>query len=124
MLPSVQVQDQDGIVIATLPPEIDLSNVRDVRAQLFASFQSSTAALIVDLSRSTYLDSKGIHLLMELEQHSQKSQQSLRLVVTSDNPLGRLLDIAGVPIRRHESVALALQDILGTTCTRLDHCTE
>jgi anti-anti-sigma factor len=115
MMSAVQVRDQDGIVIATLPPEIDLSNIHDVRAQLFAGFQSSSSALIIDLSRSTYLDSKGIQLLMELEQYSQKSQQPLRLIVTPGDPLARLLDITGVPIRRHESVALALQDILGTT---------
>lgn len=113
----VQVWDQDGTIIATLPPEIDLNNVRDVRAQLLDGFQSSTAALIIDLSRSTYMDSKGIHVLMELEQHSQKSQRPLRLVVTPGDPLARLLDIAGVPIRRYESVALALEDILNTTST-------
>lgn len=113
----VQIRDQDGIVIATLPPEVDLSNVRDVRAQLFDGLQSLPAALIIDLSRSTYLDSKGIHVLMELDQHFQKSQRPLRLVVTPGDVLARLLDIAGVPTRRYESVALALQDIPSTTWT-------
>lgn len=117
MLSTVQIRNEDGIVIATLPSEIDLSNVRDVREQILAGLQISTVALVIDFSDSTYLDSKGIRLLMELEQHLQKSRQPLRLVVAPENPLNRLLDIAGVPIARHESVAVALQSIPSTTST-------
>lgn len=115
MVSGIEIQDQDGIIIATLPPEIDLSNVRDVRAQLFDSFPSSKVALIIDLSRTKYLDSKGIQLLMEVEQHAQMSQRPLRLAVAPSHPVTRLLEITGVPTPRYESVVHALQDILGTT---------
>lgn len=111
MLPGVELSNQDGIAIATIPPEIDLSNVREVRARIF-DHASSSWALVIDLSRSTYLDSKGIHLLMELDQFSRQSQQPVRLVVVAEQPVARLLDIAGVPIRRHESVELAVEDVL------------
>ncbi|HEY6102865.1 MAG TPA: STAS domain-containing protein [bacterium] len=111
MLPGVELSNQDGIAIATIPPEIDLSNVREVRARIF-DHASSSWALVIDLSRSTYLDSKGIHLLMELDQFSRQSQQPVRLVVVREQPVARLLDIAGVPIRRHESVELAVEDVL------------
>jgi ABC-type transporter Mla MlaB component len=72
-------------------------------------------ALILDFSDSRYLDSKGIRLLMELEQHLQKGGQPFKLVVAPESQLARLLDLAGVPIARHESVAVALQSILSTT---------
>jgi anti-anti-sigma factor len=102
-------------VIATVPVEIDLSNVHHVRAQILAGLQASTVALILDFSDSRYLDSKGIRLLMELEQHLQKGGQPFKLVVAPESQLARLLDLAGVPIARHESVAVALQSILSTT---------
>ena len=111
MLLQVELSSQDGIAVAILPPEIDLSNVREVRARIF-DYASLSWALVVDLSRSTYLDSKGIHLLMELDQFSRQSQQPVRLVVAPEQPVARLLDIAGVPIRRHESVELAVEDVL------------
>src|SRR5574341_1990952 len=111
MLLQVELSSQDGIAVAILPPEIDLSNVREVRARIF-DYASLSWALVVDLSRSTYLDSKGLHLLMELDQFSRQSQQPVRLVVAPEQPVARLLDIAGVPIRRHESVELAVEDVL------------
>lgn len=114
MVSTVQIQVQDGIVIAMLPTEIDLINIRDVRAQLFDALQTSTGGLIVDLSHTTYLDSKGIHLLMELEQYLAKSRQPMELLIPSDNPVARLLDIAGVPIRRHENARAALQEMLSS----------
>lgn len=111
MVSAVRTREQDGIVIAALPPEIDLSNVHDVRAQLLERLQSSTIALVIDLAQTTYLDSKGIHLLMELEQRLQKSRQSFRLAVSPGSPLSRLLDIAGVPIPRHDTIDGALASI-------------
>lgn len=114
MFSTVEIKDQDGIVIAGLPPEIDLANIHDVRGQILAGLRSTTVGLILDFSHSTYLDSKGIRLLMELEQHMQKSRQPFRLVVPFDNQLARLLDIAGVPIAREQSVDAALQSILTT----------
>jgi anti-anti-sigma factor len=112
VLSTVQIQNQDGVVIATLPAEIDLSNIGDVRAQLLAGLQSpASTALIIDFSSSTYLDSKGIQLLMELEQFMDRSRQPFRLVVAPESPMARLLEITGVPVPRHESVAVALQQI-------------
>lgn len=115
MISTIQIRSQHGVIVATLPPETDLNNIQDVRTQLIASLHASATALIIDLSNSTYLDSKGIRLLMELEQHLQTSQQPFRLVVPLESHLARLLDIAGVPIARDESVAAALQSILRTT---------
>ena len=88
-LADVRLDDRDGVLVAQLVGEIDLSNVDDVRALLIARVAQDTGALVLDLTDTTYLDSTGVRLLFELTQlnplvrvetHVEQSTQHVRTI--------------------------------------------
>ena len=110
LLARVVEERRDDLVIATIEGEIDASNVREVAERLRALLTNHDAALVVDLTETTYLDSAGINLLFELAGELADRQQRLRLVVPPATPILRMLTIAGLvgAIPTHETRAAAL----------------
>ncbi|MGZ4737502.1 MAG: STAS domain-containing protein [Acidimicrobiia bacterium] len=79
------------VVIAHLRGEVDLSNVEDVRNQLVDAVVHDTECLVLDLTETTYLDSTGVRLLFELAERLQGRRQQLRLVVSDEALVRRVI---------------------------------
>jgi anti-anti-sigma factor len=62
-------------------------------AALAGKLPSDRAGLIIDLSRVTYLDSAGIEFLFDLARRLRTHRQRLRLVVPTDAPMRRVLEL-------------------------------
>jgi anti-anti-sigma factor len=92
----VQLLDQDGVVVARLPAEIDLSNARLVLEELYAALSNSSRGLVVDLSGVTYIDSRGIQLLLELAERLTTARLPLRFIVPDPSLIKRLLVLTHV----------------------------
>jgi anti-sigma B factor antagonist len=90
-LADVRLDDRDGVLVAQLVGEIDLSNVDDVRALLIARVAQDTGALVLDLTDTTYLDSTGVRLLFELTQRLHARRRQLRIVVTDEALVRRVI---------------------------------
>jgi anti-anti-sigma factor len=108
------VSERNGVAVATLEGEIDGSNAAELRLALSERLPSASAGLILDLSRVTYLDSSGIHLLFELGRRLAARRQSLRLVVPANAPMRRVLELCAV-----EAVA-PMDEVLETSVSALD----
>lgn len=105
------VEAQSGDVsVAAIEGEVDSSNVHEVGARLRTLLTNRSAALVVDLSETSYLDSAGINMLFELSGELADRQQRLRLVVPPTSPIVRMLSIAGLSgaIPTHETRTAAL----------------
>ena len=89
-------EERGSILIASVTGEIDGSNTTDLRLALADRLPSSASALILDLSETRYLDSAGIHTLFELGRRLSARRQSLRLVVPSESPMRRVLELCAV----------------------------
>lgn len=76
--------------------EIDLSNVRILRAAITDNVPDATAVVILDLGAVRYLDSTGIELVVALRESMMARGQDLRLVVPSGSPADDALRLAGV----------------------------
>lgn len=88
----VRLEDtEDGILIAVLVGEIDLSNVDEVRALIFDRVSQETGAVVLDLTDTTYLDSTGVRLLFELTQRLHARRRQLRIVVTDEALVRRVI---------------------------------
>ena len=111
---SIDFAQHDGIPVATVRGEIDLSNIADVRAAIAGAMTNASRALIVDLSETTYMDSRGIHLLFELAERLARSQQQFLVVVPADSPIRKLLLITHL-----EQVAVIL-DSVGAAVAQID----
>ena len=95
-----QVAEHGSVVVAAFEGEIDSSNAADLRLALSERLPSSATALVLDLSRVSYLDSSGIQLLFDLGRRLAARRQTICLVVPEDAPMRRVLELCAV-----ESVA-------------------
>jgi anti-sigma B factor antagonist len=85
----------DGVVVARLEGELDLSNVRGVGEAIRRDVSNDVRALVVDLTGVTYLDSAAIHVLFRL--HTRLHERAQRLwIVVADAPVAATLGLAGV----------------------------
>ena len=82
--------------IVAVVGEIDSSNVSEISDRVHAMLTNRTETLVVDLERTTYVDSAGINMLFSLGDELTRRQQRLHLVVDPDSPIARMLTFAGV----------------------------
>jgi anti-sigma B factor antagonist/stage II sporulation protein AA (anti-sigma F factor antagonist) len=103
----------DDVIVARLSGEVDLSNARPVGDELAAAVPNRALGLVLDLSATSYLDSSGVSLVFDLADRLRRRQQKLRLVVTADAPLRRVLRIVdpGAALPTVESVDAAVEQI-------------
>jgi anti-anti-sigma factor len=71
--------------------EVDLSNARALLDAVAAAVPDEAAALVLDLTSTTYLDSAGIAALFRLGERLRLRRQDLRLVVAPDSAIRPVL---------------------------------
>lgn len=81
--------------IVTLPAEIDASNSSRVEADLAAAFVPGAAAVVADLSSTTFCDSSAVRALVRAHQLGSSLGIEFRLVVTSHSVM-RVLELSGL----------------------------
>ena len=86
--------DPQGEVHARLRGELDMETVDAIRARLGAAITSGTTALVVDLSRVSFMDSSGVELLFRLRVQLDMRQMVLRIVLPRDSPIRRTLEVS------------------------------
>ena len=87
---------RDASVVAHLSGEVDMSNASYVRDQLLASMPNDALALVLDISDCRYLDSAAIEVLFEVSRRLGRRRQELRLVMPSESPLRRVMELTEV----------------------------
>jgi anti-anti-sigma factor len=91
---SIDVASDDGdVVVARIIGEIDLASADSIGGELATAVPNRALGLVLDLSRTSYLDSSGVSLVFELAERLRRRQQQLRLVVPESAPLRRVLKI-------------------------------
>ena len=106
----IAVEQRGGHMVAWLDGEVDVTNVHRVGAELTAATPNEALGLVIDLSRTRYLDSAAIELVFDLARRLERRRQSLSLVVPAGSPLTRVLELTSVssaaPI--HETLDAAM----------------
>jgi anti-anti-sigma factor len=80
-----------SVPICEVEGEIDASNVESVFEQLLRSAPSDGPGLVLDLTRTIYLDSAGVRILFELARRLRTHRQELRIAVPGDGIVRRVL---------------------------------
>jgi len=103
---------RDGSIVARLSGEVDMSNSTYVRDQLLSSMPNEALALVLDITGCRYLDSAAIEVLFDVSRRLGRRRQELRLVMPSDSPLKRVIELTEVhtaaPV--YESLEAALTE--------------
>jgi anti-anti-sigma factor len=97
-LAHVDLQDHDGVCVAAITGEVDISNVDDVARRL-AGLPNHARGLVVDLQLVSYLDSTGISMLYDLANRLRERSQQLILVCPQGSPPRRVLELTGLVAR-------------------------
>lgn len=98
-LASVTFEERDGVLVARLNGEIDMTNAEELGRMIGRSVSNTALGIVLDLSHVTYLDSAGIRLLFELGSRLRQRGQRIGLAIGEEAPLRkvlRLTNVAGV----------------------------
>jgi anti-anti-sigma factor len=95
-LADVRFDREDKTVVATLTGEVDTSNAAPVRQQIAESVTPDDDALLVDLSGLSFIDSAGLHALIELGIALDERRQRVLLCVPHGSPIERAIEIVGL----------------------------
>ena len=93
----VRIEREEKTVVAALTGEVDMSNAATVRLQIAESVTPDDDALVVDLSDLSFIDSAGLHTLIELGTVLDERRQHLLLCLPPGSTIRRALDIIGLP---------------------------
>lgn len=90
-LGSVSREEHNGVIVATVRGEVDVSNVAQIGRELM-EVPNEALGLVVDLDQIDYLDSAGIALLYELHLRLERRAQSLVVVAPGHGTPRRVLE--------------------------------
>lgn len=94
-LARVEFEDRDGVTVAAISGELDVSNAGEI-AGAFADLSSVSIGLVVDLCRLAYLDSSGIAFLHDLALRLRQRWQRLIVVSPPSTPPRRVLELTAL----------------------------
>ena len=114
-LAELEVDERDGVHVARLDGELDLSNVIDVGDALAAAVAEDAIGLVVDLSAVRHIDSSGVRMLFELRRRLGQRRQELALAVPLEARIRDVLDLAavGASVPLFAEVAEAVESLRG-----------
>lgn len=109
----LHIDTADGVLVARLEGEIDLANADVVRGALARAASNDIAGAVVDLSKTTYMDSAGINVLFHLRERLRVRGQEVRLVVPPGSGAYDALRYSGVlaTLTISDSVDAALAEL-------------
>ena len=84
-----------GVPVVTAAEEIDITNADGLQAALLEAAGHGHATLVVDMTRTQFCDTAGIHVLVGAHKRALTEGGQLRLVISSANVL-RVFAITGI----------------------------
>jgi anti-sigma B factor antagonist len=73
----------NSLAVITMPAEIDAANAGEVRAALLSAARSDVPVLVIDMTRTTFCDSSGVHAVITAYRQAAQTGTELRLAVTT-----------------------------------------
>jgi anti-anti-sigma factor len=95
-LAELSVDHRNGVRVAQLSGELDLSNVADVSDALTTAMDGEAIALVIDMAGLRHIDSAGVRMLFDLRRRLGQRRQELVLAVPADARIRDVLDLAAV----------------------------
>lgn len=93
---SLHVFDDGARLRCRIAGEIDLANSGDIFAAISRALTSDHEGLVIDLGETSYIDSAGLALLVEINGRLQTRRTRLVVVAAATSAARRLLAISGV----------------------------
>jgi len=113
------VEAVEGVPVVAAPEEIDITNAEGLRSALVKAAATGHGTLVVDMTRTQFCDSSGLHTLIAAHKRAQAEGHEVLLVIPSTTVL-RVFTLTGMDrvIPNFTSLAEALAR---TAATVNDH---
>jgi anti-sigma B factor antagonist len=92
---SFAVEIAGGVPVVVTPEEIDINNAGLLRTALLEACAIGSRALVVDMSRTHFCDSSGLHVLVRAHQRMQAAGGQVSLVMSGAGVL-RIFAVTGI----------------------------
>jgi anti-sigma B factor antagonist len=84
----------NGVPVVAAPEEIDTTNASELRLAMLEAARRGRGTLVVDMTRTRFCDSAGLHALVTVHKRAQAESGELRLVMTA--AVLRVFEITGL----------------------------
>jgi anti-anti-sigma factor len=95
-LAQIEHSDVDAVRVVSVAGELDISNVDALREIAYA-VPNESLGVVVDLTRTRFIDSTTIGLLFDLHASLARRRQGLRVVCAESSTPRRLLEVTAFP---------------------------
>jgi anti-sigma B factor antagonist len=95
-LADVALERTDGLIMATVVGEIDMSNAVRVRERIAGFVTPEDWAVVLDLSELTFIDSTGLYAVSVLAELLAERRQRLFLCVPPSGSIARTVELVGL----------------------------
>jgi anti-sigma B factor antagonist len=92
---SCPVELISGVPVVTAPEEIDITNAPGLRSALLEAAEHRSGTLVLDMTRTQFCDSSGLHTLLAAHKRAQAKGGELLLVLSATHVL-RVFAITGI----------------------------
>ena len=92
---SCPVELISGVPVVTAPEEIDITNAPELRSALMEAAAHGPGALVVDMTRTQFCDSSGLHTLLAAHKRAQAKGGELVVAISATHVL-RIFAITGI----------------------------
>jgi anti-sigma B factor antagonist len=92
---SLDVVCRDGVHTVVLSGELDLACSAAIETSIESVFADEPSALLLDLSALTFMDSTGLKLLLQIQEHAEATGCALA-VVPGPSSVQRVFELTGL----------------------------
>ena len=89
------VEPVHGVPVVLAPDEIDITNATRLRAALLAAAANGHQAFVVDMTRTRFCDSSGVHALVAAHRRAQAEHRQM-LLAGPGGAVSRVFSITGL----------------------------
>ena len=93
---AIELQHHDGVPVACLAGELDLTRAAAMRIDLLRAVTNQDHGLVIDLRDATYIDSAGVNVIFELAERLSARQQRLAAVVPDRAIIERVIALVNL----------------------------
>ena len=84
---SFTVEVVEGVPVVAAPGEIDITNAEALRSALLKAAANGHGRLVVDMTRTQFCDSSGLHTLIAAHKRAEAEGREVLLVIASTTVL-------------------------------------
>ena len=89
------VEMVSGVPVVMTPDEVDITNAAGLRGALLETAAARHGMLVVDMSRTRFCDTAGVHALVSAHKQARAEHGELRLVIATPT-VRRIFTITGL----------------------------